>query len=229
MGGVVALLILFLLILFFMRRRRLKQGRGAAAKNRKRGDVDLLPDEHPAAENGALAAGGAAAGMREAGNDRASISSATNTNTNTNTTGRGLAAPGLRERRSSAPSIPPFNFGRPSSDNSHGADTVLSSSQATTQPPFTRTSSGAPPSAFLNSSQGGRPTTPTSTSGARRSAGAGKGGAPGAMRPVNVVVHDDGGAIPQPVPGEGSTSPGGAEEVVELPPSYADVRRNSNV
>ncbi|KAG8993388.1 hypothetical protein FRB94_013983 [Tulasnella sp. JGI-2019a] len=229
-GGIILLALLPLFVFFFLRRRKRE------ASRRKRGDVDLLPDEPRAhagsgrTEEAALAAGGAASGglaasSRHNGNGsgdgdmsemgaRPSISSATGTDATR------LAPPfsvsSGRNRVSSVPTLPPLNFGgRPSSDMSYIDES--------SQPTATHTSSGAPPSAFFNTMP--RPTTPTTTSDARRSGAGGKGGtAPRTMRPVNFVVHDDAGAA-QPLAGPSSLA---TEEVVELPPSYTDVRWNSD-
>lgn len=43
--------------------------------------------------------------------------------------------------------------------------------------------------------------------------------APSRLRPVNVIQHEDGGAVTSPPP------PAVSPEIVELPPSYAEVRR----
>ncbi|KAG8851398.1 hypothetical protein FRB96_009235 [Tulasnella sp. 330] len=243
-GGVIFLLFALLSLLYFLRRRRRRQTEGGGEKNRRREDIDLLNGEagstsgsgggagrtgEEAALAGAAGAAVAAPSRDSRGGNgemsefggRASFSSATGTDAT------GLAAPlsasSRRDRVSSAPSLPPLNFG--SGISSNGRPSTDLSQTEVSQPTATRTSSGVPPSAFFNASNNMRPTTPTTTSDARRSGGAGKGGAaPRTMRPVNVIVHDDGGAAQQP---EGSSSsPNG--EVVELPPSYSDVRRNSS-
>ncbi|KAG8870817.1 hypothetical protein FRB97_009332 [Tulasnella sp. 331] len=243
-GGVIFLLFALLSLLYFLRRRSRRQTEGGGEKNRRREDIDLLNGEagstsgsgggagrmgEEAALAGAAGAAVAAPSRDSRGGNgemsefggRASFSSATGTDAT------GLAAPlsasSRRDRVSSAPSLPPLNFG--SGISSNGRPSTDLSQTEVSQPTATRTSSGVPPSAFFNASNNMRPTTPTTTSDARRSGGAGKGGAaPRTMRPVNVIVHDDGGAAQQP---EGSSSsPNG--EVVELPPSYSDVRRNSS-
>lgn len=48
--------------------------------------------------------------------------------------------------------------------------------------------------------------------------------APGTLRPVNIVQHEDAGSLATGGPTVTQT-----DEVVELPPSYQDVRRNSGI
>lgn len=234
-GGVAALGVIALLALFFYRRRKFhKEGGGPYGK---RASVDLLNEEGagPGAGGGATAAlvgGGAATAaathhdghsdsgrpmsQTEVGGARTSVSSLT-----TNTTGVPITH--AQFRRGSAPSLPPLNFG---SENGHA--TTDGGHGVTTAGAFNRTSSHGPhpPSAFQQQG-GGRPETPTTldgtsvrTPGARNSL---KGGMPPpTLRPVNIIQHDDAGQLDMPIPG-GSTSP----EVVELPPSYAEVGQKS--
>ena len=133
-------------------------------------------------------------------------------------------------RRGSAPSLPASNFGgafsATGSDSTHGGPGPTSAGAG---PPFIRSTSHGPnpPSAFVAGGGGGRPGTPTGTDTSVRTPGtsaprpSGKTPMP-TLRPVNIIQHDDAGQVPVPV-----ASANTEEEVVELPPSYQDVRRSS--
>jgi len=141
---------------------------------------------------------------------RHSVSSAGGTDY-TRTTGTGLFSRGGAQ----SPQLPRLSFGDNSLSSHAGAD------QSHTPGGRDRTH---PPSAFFNSGNGGRPTTPTTSEGTSvqsplTSSKDRKSVVPPALRTVNFIQHDDAGEIPQP---SGSVPP--PEEVVELPPSYVDVQ-----
>jgi hypothetical protein len=66
----------------------------------------------------------------------------------------------------------------------------------------------------------GRPSSDRRSSTHLSSAGGRKGGAPTPLRPVNFIVHDDGGRVPDVDKGLGD-----AEETIELPPAYTNIKR----
>lgn len=233
-GGVASLIILGLIALFFWRRHKFHQQGGVGRG--KRASVDLLNEEGGnhggAGATAALAGAGAGAALSDGGHHqgttegrpmsqteagaRASVSSL-----GTNTTGTPIYA---QYRRGSAPSLPPLNFG---SESGHGGTTDGGHGM----PPFNRNSSSQgrqhPPSAFPGAPRPETPTTLDGTSvrtpGQRNSL---KGGMPPpALRPVNIIQHDDAGEVPVP----GTSSGGAGEEIVELPPSYQEVRKNSGL
>ncbi|KAG9016243.1 hypothetical protein FRB90_003635 [Tulasnella sp. 427] len=243
-GGVAGLLALLLLGLFFWRRHRLHKQRRGTSRGRK--SVDLLHGDSETghgggaglAAAGAGVAGAAAAGRHGHDNDnrpmsqtdtagRASLSS----HAPTDATGTPIYA---SYRRGSAPSLPPLTFAGPGalSDSVHG-DT-MSSAHGHQSPGHMRSNSYGPfPPSSFNPPAGARPETPTTTDGTslrtpmttaqKQSEKLGV-PPPGALRPVNIVQHEDAGMLASGGPSNRQT-----EEVVELPPSYQEVRRNSGI
>lgn len=225
-GGVAGLIILGLLLLFFWRRRRLHR-QGVPTKGRRGPSVDLLNESGTATAIGTGAGAGVAAAT--SGNNRDTRTSAAMSQTND---GRpsisgslggqtdGTTAPIWSQyRRGSAPSLPALNFG--SEDGHQSVSTHLN------QAPSSR--GNVPPSAY----PGARPETPSATETSVRTPGTAlrrdskQGGMMPTLRPVNIVQHDDAGAIP--VPGGSGGSAVADEEILELPPTYQEVRRNSGL
>lgn len=229
-GGIAGLLALLLVGLFFWRRHRLHQQR---AGTRGRKSVDLLHDDSETGAGGAGVSGVAAAddhisdGRPMSQTDTAGRLSFSS-HAPTDATGTPIFA--QFSRRGSAPSLPPLSFGGAGAISETGHGDVKSSAQA---PGHLRNSSGPFPPSSFNPPAAARPETPTTTDGTsvrtpmtavqRASEKLGV-PPPGTLRPVNIVQHEDAGVV-----ATGGPSTTQNEEILELPPSYQDARRNSPI
>ncbi|KAG8955198.1 hypothetical protein FRC04_009656 [Tulasnella sp. 424] len=235
-GGVAGLIALLLVGLFFWRRHRLHQQR-AGTQGRK--SVDLLHEDSEFGAGGAAALAGAGAGVAGASAAGDHISDG-RPMSQTDTAGRlsfsshaptdATGTPIFTQfsRRGSAPSLPPLAFGGAGTISDTGHGDVKSSAQG---PAHMRNSSGPFPPSSFNPPAAARPETPTTTDGtslrtpmtaAQRASEKMGLPPPGTLRPVNIVQHEDAGVL-----ASGGPSTTQNDEILELPPSYQDVRRNS--
>lgn len=235
-GGVAGLIALLLVGLFFWRRHRLHQQR-AGTQGRK--SVDLLHEDSEFGAGGAAGLAGAGAGVAGASAAGDHISDG-RPMSQTDTAGRlsfsshaptdATGTPIFTQfsRRGSAPSLPPLAFGGAGTISDTGHGDVKSSAQG---PAHMRNSSGPFPPSSFNPPAAARPETPTTTDGtslrtpmtaAQRASEKMGLPPPGTLRPVNIVQHEDAGVL-----ASGGPSTTQNDEILELPPSYQDVRRNS--
>ncbi|KAG8920379.1 hypothetical protein FRC02_000947 [Tulasnella sp. 418] len=238
LGGVAAILLLLLLFLFLRRRRNAQSRKNARARD----SVDLLNEESANGGRATVPATTTAAAVATTGNEaddgtgqsmmshipappastRRSMTSISGSEAN--------SAPIYAQyssKRGSAPSLPPLRLSADELGTESGYATSTHQALKSIGAGGHRGSNQFPPSAFRNAGERGRPQTPTTsedtslntphTPGTNRASKQGL-PPPGTLRPVNIIQHEDGGEVP---------TAGPAEEVVELPPSYNDVSRNS--
>jgi len=215
--GVVALILLALIFFLLYRRRKSKQARMYGGTK----EVDLLKSDRPLSHAGAGDNAHleptpfyAPANQNNGNGSPTTSASGHRPSTSVDTSGYGGA-----DQRSIAPLVPPSawnqnNHNRPITPSASGYEgteytshTHNSGSEHAPGSVPNSPTGGATGFGFGAAAATGRQEMTKNTEG------------PSRLRPVNVVQHADGGAVPV-------TSPPPAEdEVVELPPSYNDVRR----